>query len=264
MQGLREAIEKIQNLSVEAMNARAFKAEGEPSGVYYLQTAGGKVEKVYAEAAPRAYAAFSLDGVCAMVENFSGRDRSISVFVGRGKIGVHLDESSRRRDGLTMDMPHSEAFLTLLRFNQAPNKMNQRQFVWLVRSALGEPTAPSGFLDGIRNLKFTKSSDGSSSVKVGKESLGNAVIAEVVGNGFAIPEEAVFEIPVYADVLSTDGALLTEVVRCVIDVDVDEGVFILKPRPGEMDRAQRTMDERICEMLSARLAGTATVFNGRL
>lgn len=260
------AVTNIERITKEAARAVVLSVPGEAPGHAWIQNPGENAERVELVAQPRKYSAFSLDGLRGQIDHFASEgDGSASVLalVGRGRVTVMLDEAETRLHRLTMDLPVSKPFAFLTSLANSVQKYDQKQVVWALRTQIGaDNIMPTDLLARLKSLKFTQSSDGNSDIKVGRESMGKQVVAAVVGGGKDLPESCVLSVPVYAD-LVLSGEVQMQPIECAIDIDIAEATFIVKPMPGELERAQRETDEAIRRYIAATVeASNVKVFNG--
>ena len=261
------AVQHIERITKEAARACVLSVSGEAPGFAWLQNPGGEAKRVRLESQPRKYSAFSLDGLCGQIDHFAAEGNgsaSVLALVGRGRVTVLLDENETRLHRLTMELPISKPFAFLTTLSNTVQKYNQRDVVWALRTQIGAENieSPDDLLTRLKSLKFSQSSDGGSDIAVGRESMGKQVVAAVVGGGKDLPESCVLSVPVYAD-LVLSGEVQMQPIECAIDIDIAEATFIVKPMPGELERAQRETDEAIRRYIAATVeASNVKVFNG--
>ncbi len=261
-----QAVQAIERITKDAARAVVLPIPGEAPGHAWIQNPGENAERIALEPQPRKYTAFSLDGLCGQIHHFATEgDQAAQVLalVGRGRVTVLLDENETRLHRLTMELPISRPFAFLTALSNSVPKYDQKQVVWQLRTQIGSGNIePDDLLTRFKSLKFSQSSDGGSDIAVGRESMGKQVTAQVAGGGKDMPESCTLSVPVYAD-LVLDGEVQMQHIECAIDIDIAEATFIIKPMPGELERAQRETDEAIRKYISDTVTdGNFEVFNG--
>lgn len=265
---IREAIQHIQERALADATARTISVP-EPTGTYMIQVPGKDPEIRHAEASPRGYSAFSLVALCGQIDHFAEQDSkaSILVYVGRGMVTVMLDETGTRRQRLTMTLPWSKPYQFVQALANEPTsdeyRWTQEGILWNLRTEIGaDNIGPENLLARLRSLKFSVASDGESEIKSGRESMGKQVTAAVTGGGEDLPDSCTLRVPVYADMV-IDEEQRVERIACAIDINVSDATLLLKPLPGEVERAQREIDEAIAEAIRAGITAEGVkVFNG--
>lgn len=263
------AVMQIERLANGAARAIVLNVSGDAPGVAWIQNPGEKAERVELGAQPRKYSVFSLEALCGMVDHFGQEAPDLNqmiAFVGRGRVSVVLDETEKRLNRLGMDLQISKPFAFLRALDSSPQYYDQKQIVWKLRTEIGaDNIEPDDLLARLRSIKFASSSDGTSEVRIGRESMGAQVNRTVMSGGTDFPDECTLTVPVYADLVLKYSRPETQKVVCAIDIDVEKQTFLLKPMPGELDRAQRETDEAIRKYIEETVTATNfKVFNGGL
>lgn len=265
------AVQAIAELAQGAAVASVLSVPGEAPGFAWIQDPGKDARRVTLEAHPRNYRAFSLAALCGQIDHFAASEvaggtdgvGAVVAFIGRGRVSVVLDEGEKRLNRLAMDLPISKPFAFLCQLGASPTYFNQRDIVWKLRTEIGaDNIKPEDLLGRLRTIKFSSASDGTSEVRTGRESMGAQVNRTVMSGGTDFPDECTLAVPVYADVTIDENPIVQHIV-CAIDIDVEKQTFLLKPMPGELERAQRETDEEIRAHIEATVKATNfNVFNG--
>lgn len=258
-------VQSLAKLAGNALTTNVLSVPGEAPGFAWMQNPGEKAERVELEPQPRKYSAFSLAALCGQIDHFGKEAPDLNqmiAFVGCGRVSVVLDETEKRLNRLTMDLPQSKPFQFLTYLASSPQYYSQRDIVWKLRTEIGaENIDPDDLLTRLRTIKFASASDGTSEVRTGRESMGQQVNRTVMSGGTDFPDECTLAVPVYADLVLDDDTV--QHIVCAIDIDVEKQTFLLKPMPGEIERAQRETDEAIRKYIEETVTATNfSVFNG--
>ena len=251
---LKEAIQHIEDLC-RAAGEMVFSTPVEPEA-YFMRGKDGLLVKHAAPLPLRSYAAFTLPDLADQVKHF-GADGNNVVFVGNGAVTAILDEDKRRREQVRFGLTKTSEFETLKHQRSSRPGHTQKEFINLLRVELAG-CAPPQLIASVRNLKFSRSSDGQSHVGTGKESVSSEVKRSLLTEGGdPLPDEVAITVNVYEEWRSKSGEI-----RCSLDVDIDEAELRLIPMAGELERLQRETDTAIAEVLRQELGDIAAVFLG--
>jgi hypothetical protein len=246
---LVETINKVEELVTKGQRAQLLPCPAMPKDRVLIEKRPGEVEGYDIPRGAVVDRAFGLAGLCAQV--LTAGEGAAGVYVGHDKIRVVWDED--RRDSIEMALPWSEPF-ALLAKPEALAGLTQRDLIWLLRSTFKGAFAPPELLPTVRSVKFTSAGQAESDIQHGRESLGRKVDAEITGAG-AIPEEVIFRVPVYSDMVDDAGNHFTASVACALDIDLEKQRFTLKPLPDEVAVAKREANAWICERIALACPG---------
>lgn len=234
-----EAIREIERLVNDGRSIRIVKAPDEPDGVYYLQAADGKHERVVAARKPYRTTLDTPDAFVKFVkENFRGAYQAI--FYSFNQIVFQMEENYMD-DCAECPLTVSPQF-DWLQTKSAP-PMRQDAFVRLLRITLEGCVTDSNLLSRVRNLKWRSGSDSEGSIQHGKSSMSRAIQAEVMGTD-TIPEEIALSVPVWANWQHR------AVVRCAIEIDAASQMFSLTPYPLSIQNAKDEALDSLAELFS--------------
>lgn len=252
---IAEAIKRVQETTpVEVREFPSFI--GDPPWIRrYYNTSDGKLHTVEVGVAPRRLEAFTLESFIEQVEVFDP-DKKSAVWCGRGKVSAIFDEDQERRETLVWHLTKAASFVKLIELEDGLT-LDQRDLIHTLRIDFAKRIVPDGFLQSIRTLKFKRDESGHADIKVGAESLGKSVLAEVVGAGSPLPDEIQIATRVY------DQFDAEYLVRVAFDVDMTTQRFMLKTVAGETERCLETADKALHEALHADLVGVP-VFMGQV
>lgn len=258
---IQEAIEKVERLAVRAESVQQLKLEGDRPGRSYLyDRSTNELQEMETEVAGRDYSAGTLEELAKMVTNLSeqlGAESAAKVFVDEKGVTAVLNENGRRDERIVMPFARSEAFTTLANLFASARPFTQREFIWLLRTTFKDMVAePFDLLGQVRVVKFKQDSAGMATIKTGQESISREAMASVMtdaGQGF--PEDATLRVPVFADLVDESGEQCEIEVECAVDVRVDKQEFVLRPIPGELEKAKRKTLSWVQSVLAAKLDG---------
>ena len=257
---IQEAIEKVQQMVRDEKRLQVVVVEREPKDVFWLVDQDGKAERHVAEAKPRQYQATSLTGLCKQINHFNTPGTADflkpTVFVGRGRVTVLLNEEDRRHS-ITLALAESQGFAFLREAQAAAKALDQKMLVWELRTRFRGDVSPASFLPDIKQLRFQSSSDGEAVVQTGRESLRRHVQAGVVmGDAKELAEVIVIGCPVYECI---PEIALDNNFEVAVDVNLAEQKLVFRTMPGECEKAMREAHEAIVEHLQEVCPGV-TVF----
>lgn len=251
MNGLKDALELVQTTAVAARRVTFERPGGMAADQVFQVTPGPegpKVALVTLPPSPREYQAYTVAGLVEQAIYLRRGEDTVTVFVGRDAVHAVVNERGERRDVVTLNLERSKAFTALL--DDTLSNVGQRELIMAMRLLFPSRVTPESLLPMVRTVKFTQSSDGTSQLQHGRESLGKSVHAAVAGAEGGWPEEAVLRCPVYQNV---PGNLLEEAsVRCVFDVEVQNARFTLKALPGECEQALAQANEWLAGEIRAK------------
>lgn len=235
--------ELIKDLALKSKSAQIVACPQEPKDVYLLQKPDGLVERHVAEAAPRNYVAFRVSDIVSMVEHYAAlaTGKLLKVFCGRGKVSVLFDEDGARRDRITLSVPDSKQYTLLCELERGREFESQKDLVSMLRVDLAG-AVPMDFVALMRQLKFDDSNKAESTLAAGKESLGGTVYREALAGGREMPEEVIFHVPVYEDLVGRDGDQFSIDITAIVDVNMVDRTIRLVPKPPELLAARRCAD----------------------
>lgn len=265
---IREAIDRVKELGVEACAVQQLTLSGDRPGVSYLfNRKSGELKRMQTEVAGRAYKGGTLSEFAAMVKHWGEKTpEAVAVFVDGSGVTAVLDEGSgRREERLSLKFTRSDEWDALSAFDvPAPRPMSQRDFVWVLRTVFKDRVfSPIDLLGLVRTVKFKSNAEGETTLRTGKESISSAVVAEMQSSAASeFPEEVSFRIPVFEDLVDEDGEECAVEVDGAMDVRVDKQEFLVRPIPGELAAAERRTLSWVQSVLTEKLGGVGKVFIG--
>lgn len=277
---IRDAMDWIRERAVEGSKPTIVQMPAmRPGQVYMVARPGGEGDLETVEPAPRRYVALTLEGLVEQVKAFGGTSvgklGSTKVFVGGGTVLAVFDEEAAR-ETVTLELEPCVPFDRLDDEDHPEGALlearPQRDLLATIKRDLDNRIDPPTFVPSMKQLRWRTSSDGSSNVSVGKESMGRQINASVaVGNGAggegeaAIDEEVTVTAPVYLGLAEFDDALekaVTARVRCAVNVDFQNERISVMPITGEMEKARIAADRGIVAYLREQLGKDVTVLSG--
>lgn len=154
-------------------------------------------------------------------------------WIGDEYVCLVLDDAELRRDQVHLTLEFSELFRELQKF---PKQFTQRELVLFCKRYL---PLEHRLLRQVRNIDFTRHSNGRKTFEHGRESLGSSVEAAVQGVE-GLDQEYSIHLDVYDNVVSSAVDLVVRV-----DIDCENQRFCLFCSPGQPNRALRQARQRI-------------------
>lgn len=258
---IEEAIAKIEQLATNRDNLRAFTVPQEPADVYFMETISPNGERHVirhvGEPKPRAYTAQTLTGLVEQIKylytalakgtELEVTDGEFAVFVHGGVVTLVADESARRHK-VRLSLPFTEAYQALKRMVGAGFACDQRALLWAFRTVFAGEVGPAGTIADFKQIRFKSRDDGSSDLKVGKESLGRDVEMEITAGGKELPETIQINATVYEGVPELAGVPGWKTrFDVAVDINMADKEFVLKVMPGVLELAMIKADQMIAD-----------------
>lgn len=261
---LKELFEAMASQAVEAKSLEIIHPDAEPAHKYLIIDRDGMIIDREAAPKPRADKLLTLVDFCAAV--IAHKSEATAVYCGGGGAVAVLDDSGNRRDRLTLELPISQPMSTLLSAEGvAPGASrraySQKQWVEMLRVSLNG-CVEAAIIERFRAVKTVSTRGTASRVQAGRESLDAEVVAEVMCDGIAPPEEIELQVYAYRDLV---GPEFRHRVRCAVvsDLQADTGpTFILIPLAGELARVLNETDGYIRSQIE-QLTGINKVYCGK-
>lgn len=235
-------MESIANDTLKTIQETAVKASGadgkvallkpgqEPDHVYLMVGQSGKVERVVADAKPRAHRLVTLEQVVAFVTKKGTAEASV-VWYDRSGVIVIVDDATRRdRADLTLTLtPQIQLLIALEKGRQ----FTQREFRRLLRVELAGCRVDDVLLNWVSSVKFNDSRTAGGVIKQGRESLGREIEQAAVSDAGEPPEIMRLSVRVFDDPSLRE----TWPIECAVEIDLDNQVFQLIPLPLQLHNA---------------------------
>lgn len=230
----RLAREKQQFLE-QSQAVKEIPCTHDKESVWVVNGPDGGVKLVRKPPATRSIRAGSLQDIADISKYYEGDGKKQVIYVGEKSVVLVLDEQDRR-ERVTFDLLANPAWLALEGLGgEGAGWLSQREMIDLLRVEINGDFTPATLVATLRSLKVTKSSDGESTIKTGKESLARSTIAALSGIEGEIPEDVAVGTSVYCNV-RVDGQLIPCRVALDLATDMAEGTFKLRPKAGELER----------------------------
>lgn len=239
-----DLIQAINNLNTNSAELTSHMIAGLPRVAYITQ--GGQRERIELPPPPIDAKAKSIETLCKVVNDFAESDEDAvicSVWHTEGKIVGVLNDDERMHK-VTMDLRVDPRFhaVRLIENNVSLTQADLRR--WLIATIGKRSISTIGLIDAIKNVKFTSASDSNGTVDATSVGMGKSVMAKATGAS-ELPESFVITTPVYIEVPS-----ITVELEVLLDVDPIDQKFILRPAPGELQRAMQLVHAKIGEELT--------------
>lgn len=251
-----ETLKIIQETAVDAAgaNGKAVIVElpHEPKHVYGL-ISNGSFSRVTAEAQGRTITLNSVDQIPPYAllakDQMSGAP---AIYFSKDRVVCVVDDSlgSHRQDLAIVNLTITPEFEVLQTLGK--QQFTQKEFISLLRVTLDDCKTPdvAKLISTCRAVDFSSKTTGSSSVGHGRESLGMDIQEEVISKAGEIPEEVSLNVRPYQD----RALQQRHQVKCMVDLDVKQGLFKLTPLPAdiqnlfdsEMEFLERILGECTC------------------
>lgn len=180
-------------------------------------------------------------------------DRLATVHVSRDLVRVWLNETLRR-DRVDLPLAVTETWQILAggSFKIASGEerelgdvLTQRELRTLLKTQLDAEYVPDDIVARITNVKIDTAAASDATIDHGKFALSRSTVAKV-SNIEAIPDEITVIAALWDNVLDDKGQPVTYGVRCTLDIDPMSGSFVLRPKAGQIERAeQRAMADLV-------------------
>jgi hypothetical protein len=226
---LRDALEFLAKQARDATGPRTMDVPNGPPHAHYLVGRNGDVQRLESDPTPRRHLIGSLDSFRDMALHLDGvNSAKPAIFLGREKLELVCDWDVRR-DHATLPLVLSTPFARLQYFEDGTRWLTQAELIRLLRTDLAYALTDATILPTLRTLRFKKRDDGGTDVQHGKQSIDRSIQQSVMGAGESpLPELLVFHTSVY----STPGFDIDDWVvnvECALDINIEEGTFLLKP-----------------------------------
>ncbi len=157
---------------------------------------------------------------------------------------VCYPQAAERINRLAMDFSFSKPFLFFVDLDAKPKTFSQRDLIFTLRTTLAKCQSKCPhFLKLLRDLRFTSGSTDAASIQHGKSSVGKTIQREATGQD-AIPEEIVFNVPIFMDKVACFADI-----ECAVDVDAGTQTIQLVPLPGQVEAAKASAEWVISKRL---------------
>lgn len=241
MELTKDTFEAISKQAVEAASLKPVKVDAEPAHVYWLRNAaGGGLQHIEADPAPRAHAALSLETICA----FAKSNKNSAVWYSRTGV-VCLTDDTTRRDRVSLGLSYSAPLRRLQELEATGSVIQHKQLIFMLRTTFANCLAQAGtLLDILRSIRWKNSADGSSTIAHGKASIGKQIEQSIEGLD-AIPEYVTLSVPIFHS--NVIARLFS--VRCALEPDPATQSFQLIPLPREIELAIAGAEDAIQEEL---------------
>lgn len=249
-----EVVQSIAALSAEAVShdLKIIRPEAEPKDVYYLlNSRTGATERIVAHKHPINVV---LHDLRSLEDWISGDSTNCGkIFVGRNAIVAYRLNAAGQRETAKIELNASEPFLFLAK----KEPLQQRPFWMALRTKLRDCLS-SDFVAAVSSIKWGVSSDGASTVAVGKESLSRSAVASIRTEA-AIPDDIVVTFPVFSNEFARNRH---EAITCAVDLSPEAKTFALIPHRNHLDDAVANTIKSIAETIQTATGNIAEVFVG--
>lgn len=263
---LREAIDRVADLATKASAAAILPIDGDKEKVVIACNGDLITHELPKRLTPaRDHNVLTLDDIVEVVKNHGHFEmlpvptegdtgkayRAATIWHTFGKVTALLNNPyityPNKTDRVSMGLTISPPFERLTRFDQQPTArhFDQKALIRLLKIDLGDYGEFDALIGVLRNIKFTAQQGGDSNVQHGRESMGRTIDAAVTGAD-AIPESFDVVCPVY---VNPDLVEITAKIKCHLEIDVPEQIFVVTPSPADLLAAKQHIHEIIGDKL---------------
>lgn len=239
---LKEALDFLASQFHKTKEARLLNIPGDGRTAYVDQD--GQVKTYEILPPPRASKVDSVEDLCAAASAY-GTD--VSIWLSHEAV-VAITDDDDRRDRVTLPLRHSHQWKTIKKLVDTP-KLDQQQFIQLLRTDLIGIGGRAELLAAVRTIKFRSSSEGTSNIQHGNESMGRTIENAVTGAS-AIPDQLTCVLSLY-----DNQGRNTDEFSVTLDLEIiaSESKFRLKPLPDSLEDVQNAALQLIRDEISDRL-----------
>lgn len=252
---LKELVEKIGALAVEAHGVEVVTPPGEPKHRYAIRKPDGTLEWFEATPPPRQHAVRSVEALVDVARHFKEDGCLPTCWYSRTGVVLVVNEMAGRRDRVTLPLGLSVPLTDLMLREAKRQPVGQAQLVSLLRTTLAR-CVRGNLLEMVRRVNFSQSAAGHGELHHGKSSIGKSLQAELTGAA-ALPENVTFDVPVFSGHFHT-----VQPVECALEVAPETQTFTLVPIPGDIERAVALGEAALGSRLAAGLKDEVSVFYG--
>ncbi|WP_034382981.1 hypothetical protein [Deinococcus sp. YIM 77859] len=250
------AIREVERLTREA--DPVITVPGEARGVYYLREADGSLTRHAAELDIQDVTAYDLDTVQRRADREHTAGDLEAVFVTDSAVVVQASSPTDRWT-TTLALPLHPAFKRVQSFAQL-TKLDQKTLVRLLRTELGEHVQAT-VISTFATLRFTSSSDGTSSVKPASTALDSRIVRQVRADaGQDVPDTITLHVPVY-DI--PEARADSYPVTVYVEYDHDAEAFLLLAVHNDLRAAQESAVHKIINNLKDSAEDRYPVYYGK-
>lgn len=231
---LKEAIEKIRELTEQSMRPVIICPDLEPDHIYLIAQPGQPPQRVEAEPEPRDHAAQDLGTVLQFA------DEGSRVWYSRNGVVVLLDDLERR-DRVTLRLRLSEQLACLLVLESTPRQFSQQELILALRTTFRDClSAHPNLVDNLRHLRWKAGQQSDVTIKHGERSVGKQLESQVLGTD-KLPEYLRLVVPVFANCFESVYASID----LALEPDTATEKFRLIPIPGLIEAQLRRAETRL-------------------
>lgn len=224
---LKEFIEAVANLAVQASGAHKLD-DVDPRAAHYYLPHSGETVLVPIKPPLRNYTAADLDTIVDLWKDDD--DVTPEIWVGDDRVTLVLDRADRREKAVYM-FRYSDRFRELSeRLVRRSEGFTQAALVQFLRLKLGLGETTVG---KFRALQWSSGDDAQATVQRGVDKLGASIRREVI-NAAEIPDELYLPLSVF------DGAVekgFERTVTLLVELDTGQRLIWLVPKPGDVTAA---------------------------
>jgi len=210
---------------------RLAQAYATPDDLIYVNKLTGETYHLKRPADPITATAYSMDSFKAAFVRFRAGESSVYVSVDK-VVGVLNDSGDYRRDRVTLPLEINPAVDSLTGYS----RFSAKDFVEFLRIHLcGTTLQPSDLRQRVQAVKFESSRNREETAKHGDESVSSSIVAKLAGAS-DIPETFYVSFPFYPSLVGEIET--TVIVQMAIMIDLEQGEFVVRELPGQMQAAR--------------------------
>lgn len=229
--------ELIAALARESQTAKILDIKNGDQTRTYVQI-GGDIKTIDVSPARRDHVLLGVDDFVTLVGNYE----QASIWYTEDSAFALLDDENRF-DVARLVMHYSDEFALLMKLREKRVRMQQREFVAMLRFDLG---VAADLVARFRTVNWNASDNTVTDLKHGSDSLGKSVKAAALDAGSKeLPEEIDIRVPMWKNL--TYRHLVS--VRCGVDIFPQTGELALIPMPGAIELQQQEFANYLGETL---------------
>ena len=253
MEFAKETLELIQATAVQAAAPKTIEIPGDGRTAFVQH--GDLFERIEVPPALRRHQVHCLEDLIAYAnQDWIRANPKPVVWHGERGVTVVLDDGDRR-DLVEFPLTFSERFNVLTDLRAKRPLLDQRAFIRLLRIELGLDNL--AVVGQFRKLDWALGDEGSANVAHGMERMGNQITARMQGVE-ELPDALDVAVPVYQQAGERDPYI----VRCSVEIDVQNRRLQLIPLPDELERIVQLAQASIRERLDNELAEGIPTYYG--
>lgn len=252
-----DAIQEISKLARRGSEAARVLSTNRPDTILIFNDEKGKYEQTIVPEPRRVLNFNTLESLVRALhdvpEERSGSSNYMpQIFYSRRGVNAFYGLDAHHK--LSMGFKYHPAFVTLKDWSKNARKISQPVLIQGLRTIFRTCYDPN-FLDKIRNISWSNSKEGTSTVEDHGRSMHSAVRSKVLGaKESEIPDTTEFT---FAPVFQFPQ--FTIKIVCYVVIDSNDQTFIVNPYPGEIEKAYQAIESELDRLIGIQIGERKTV-----